>query len=61
MSNLDFIDPLPWTREAKAKLKNIPFFVRPQARQRIEELARAADLEQVTAEIVEQARLEFGQ
>jgi hypothetical protein len=61
MNDLDFIDSLPWTQEAKAKLKNIPFFVRPQARQRIEELARAADLEQVTAEIVEQARLEFGQ
>ncbi len=50
-----------WTPEAEAKLKNIPFFVRSQARQRIEQLARVAGLDVVTAEIVEQARLEFGQ
>ncbi len=52
---------LRWTSEAKAKLKNIPFFARSQARQRIEHLAREAELEVVTAELVEQARLEFGQ
>ena len=50
-----------WTAEAQNKLKNIPFFVRTQARQRIEELARAAGSEEVTVEMVEQARLEFGQ
>jgi hypothetical protein len=54
-------DDLKWTPEAKAKLKNIPFFVRSQARQRIEHLAREADLDTVTAELVEQARNEFGQ
>ncbi|MGC8711651.1 MAG: PCP reductase family protein [Leptodesmis sp.] len=52
---------LKWTPEAKAKFKNIPFFARTQARERIEHLAREADLDTVTAEIVEQARLEFGQ
>ncbi|HEY9616097.1 MAG TPA: PCP reductase family protein [Microcoleaceae cyanobacterium] len=52
---------LKWTPEAKAKFKNIPFFVRTQARQRIEHLAREADLDTVTVEIVEQARVEFGQ
>ncbi|OKH26689.1 protochlorophyllide oxidoreductase [Hydrococcus rivularis NIES-593] len=61
MSEYDVSDTLPWTTEAKAKLKNIPFFVRTQARQRIEELARAANLDKVTVEIVEQARTEFGQ
>jgi hypothetical protein len=61
MGNFDVIDPLPWTPEAQVKFKNIPFFVRSQARQRIEELARSADLETVTAEIVERARLELGQ
>jgi hypothetical protein len=59
--NSQFTDELQWTPEAKAKLKNIPYFVRTQARQRIEQLAREADLEMVTPEIVEQARLEFGQ
>lgn len=54
-------DALKWTPEAKAKFKNIPFFVRTQARERIEHLAREADLDTVTAELVEQARSEFGQ
>ena len=60
MSNSD-LDGLKWTPEAKAKLKNIPFFVRTQARERIEHLAREADLDIVTADLVERARLEFGQ
>jgi len=50
-----------WTPEAAAKLKNVPFFVRPQARQRIETVARQQDLDYITADIVEQVRLEFGQ
>ena len=61
MSNYDFTEELEWTSEAKAKLKKIPYFVRSQARQRIEEMARDRELEEVTAEIVEQARLELGQ
>ncbi|QDZ40610.1 protochlorophyllide oxidoreductase [Euhalothece natronophila Z-M001] len=55
-----FSSSLQWTSEAKAKLKNIPFFVRSQARQRIEEMARASDAEVVTAEMVEEARKQFG-
>lgn len=54
-------DDLSWTTEAQLKLRKIPYFVRPQARQKIENLARAAQLEEVTAEIVDQARLELGQ
>ena len=61
MKELNFTDDLAWTIEAQVKLKKIPFFVRPQARQRIEELTRAANLEEVTADIVEKARSEFGQ
>lgn len=61
MRDSDLTDALEWTPEAKAKLKNIPFFVRTQARQRIEQLARAAGQEIVTVEMVEQARVEFGQ
>ena len=39
----------------------INLLVRSQARQRIEAIAREADSEEVTVEMVEQARLEFGQ
>ncbi|MFB6275923.1 MAG: PCP reductase family protein [Halothece sp.] len=55
-----FLSSLKWTPQAQAKLKNIPFFARPQARQRIEEMARSAESDLVTEEIVEQARQEFG-
>ena len=61
MRNFNLTDDLYWTPQAQAKLKMIPFFARPQARQKVEQLARAAKLEEVTAEIVEQARIEFGQ
>ncbi len=61
MGNFSLNDTPRWTPEAQTKLKNIPFFVRIQARQRIEQLAREANLEEVTVEMVEQARLEFGQ
>ncbi|RMF23014.1 MAG: protochlorophyllide oxidoreductase [Cyanobacteria bacterium J083] len=61
MLDNNYIAGLPWTRSAIAKLKNVPFFVRPQARQRIEELARAAHKEKVTLAIVEEARIKFGQ
>jgi hypothetical protein len=52
---------LKWTPEAKEKLRNIPFFVRIQARWRIEQLARHVDSDLITVELVEQARLESGQ
>jgi Proto-chlorophyllide reductase 57 kD subunit len=61
MGDSNFTDALRWTDEAKAKLKNIPFFVRAQAKARIEQLARQAEQDVVTAEFVEQARVEFGQ
>ena len=61
MRNFNLTDDLYWTPQAQAKLKMIPFFARPQARQKIEEMARAAELDEVTAEMVERARLEFGQ
>jgi hypothetical protein len=56
-----FPDSLTWTAAAKAKLKNIPYFVRTQARQRIEQIANEQNTDTVTVEIVEQARQEFGQ
>jgi hypothetical protein len=61
MRESDLTDALCWTASAESKLKNIPYFARTQARRRIEALAREAKLEVVTSELVEQARLEFGQ
>ncbi|MFQ4141655.1 PCP reductase family protein [Chlorogloeopsis sp. ULAP02] len=61
MDDSDFPDALKWTVEARAKLKQIPFFVRAQAKARIEQLARQAEQEIITAELDERARLEFGQ
>ncbi len=57
----DFEEARPWTAAAQAKFRNIPYFVRPQARQRIEQLARTQECDKITAELVEQARREFGQ
>lgn len=50
-----------WTAEARAKLNSIPFFVRAQARTRVEAVARTQNLAVITAELVEAVRLEFGQ
>jgi len=61
MTEFNFNDSPRWTPDAKIKLKNIPYFVRTQARQRVEQLTREANLDEVTVEMVEQARLEFGQ
>ena len=60
MSDADY-EGLTWTAEAKIKYKNIPYFVRAQARQRIEQLAQASGSDTITVEIVEKARVEFGQ
>ncbi|MGK7892657.1 MAG: PCP reductase family protein [Xenococcus sp. (in: cyanobacteria)] len=60
-NQFSLINNLFWTQDAQIKLNKIPFFVRIQARQRIEELAHLAQLEEVTVEIVEQARSEFSQ
>jgi Spy/CpxP family protein refolding chaperone len=61
MTTNDWTDELKWTPEAKQKFKNIPFFARNQARQKIEELVRSNEVKIVTAEIVDRARSEFGQ
>ena len=52
---------LEWTPEARAKLKNVPFFARSQAKSRSEALAREQWSEVVTVDLIEQARVEFGQ
>ncbi len=49
-----------WTAEAEACLKEIPFFVRPAARKKIEKFAQEAGIHQITVEVYHQAKQKFG-
>lgn len=49
-----------WSTEAEALLKEIPFFVRPAARKKIEKFARERDLTEITAAIYQEAKQQFG-
>ncbi len=50
-----------WTAEAEAMLKEIPFFVRPAARKKIERFAREKELSEITGTVYQQAKQQFGQ
>ncbi len=50
---------IAWTAEAEAKLKEIPFFVRPMARKKIEQLTKDSGQTLITVEIYEQAKQKF--
>jgi len=50
-----------WNPEAEAKLKEIPFFVRPAVRKRIESLAREAGRDPIDLAFYEEAKAQFGQ
>jgi hypothetical protein len=49
-----------WTTEAEAKLKEIPFFVRPAARKKIEKLAEEMGASEINIDIYLQAKSKFG-
>ncbi|MEM6445413.1 MAG: PCP reductase family protein [Cyanobacteria bacterium P01_D01_bin.123] len=51
---------MQWTAEAEKRLKEIPFFVRPAARKKIEKLATEAGATEITEAIYEQAKAKFG-
>lgn len=50
-----------WSAEAEARLKEVPFFVRPVVRRRIESLAAEAGLSEIDTGFYEQAKAQFGQ
>ncbi|PZV13032.1 MAG: protochlorophyllide oxidoreductase [Leptolyngbya sp.] len=54
-------DAIQWTSEAEARLKEIPFFVRPAARKKIEKFASERDITEITVEVYEQAKQKFGE
>lgn len=51
---------IEWTAEAEACLKEIPFFVRPAARKKIEKFAQNQGIQKITAEVYAQAKAQFG-
>jgi hypothetical protein len=52
-------DSVHWTAEAEARLKEIPFFVRPAARKKIEKFAKDAGVTEITEAVYEQAKQKF--
>lgn len=53
--------PVNWTSQAESRLKEVPFFVRPIVRKRIESLAAEAGRAEVDEAFYEQAKAQFGQ
>ncbi len=52
-------DEFGWSPEAKQRLENIPFFIRPMAKKEIERMAREQGRTEVTVEVMEQAKTSF--
>jgi hypothetical protein len=52
-------DNIAWTTEAEAKLKEIPFFVRPAARKKIEKFAQERGAIEINVDIYELAKAQF--
>jgi hypothetical protein len=50
-----------WSAAAETRLKEVPFFVRPVVRRRIESLAAEAGLDEVSESFYEQAKARFGE
>jgi hypothetical protein len=53
-------DAPTWTPEAQARLKEIPFFVRPAARKKIEKFAQENGVAEITEAVYEEAKKQFG-
>ncbi len=52
---------MEWTPEAEARLKEVPFFVRPAVRRRIESLAVEASLNSIDLDFYCAAKARFGE
>ncbi|MCP9848038.1 MULTISPECIES: PCP reductase family protein [unclassified Synechococcus] len=50
---------MDWTSDAEQKLKEVPFFVRPAVRRRIEALAQEAQLSTIDLTFYDEARARF--
>jgi hypothetical protein len=52
-------EQIKWTAEAEAKIKEIPFFVRPFARKKIENYAQENGIVVIDIQVYEQAKQLF--
>ena len=52
---------MDWQPEAEQQLKEVPFFVRPIVRKRIEKLAEEAGLSSVDTASYQQSKAKFGE
>ncbi len=52
---------MEWSAEAESKLKEVPFFVRPAVRKRIEALAGESGRSAIDLAFFEEAKARFGQ
>ena len=52
---------MTWNDDAEAQLKEVPFFVRPAVRKRIEAMAREAGLDTIDVGFYASAKAKFGQ
>jgi hypothetical protein len=52
---------MEWSVEAESKLKEVPFFVRPAVRKRIEALATDSGRNAIDLAFFEEAKARFGQ
>ena len=50
-----------WSADAEAKLKEVPFFVRPAVRKRIEAMAAESGCDSIDLAFYEDAKARFGQ
>lgn len=50
---------IKWTDESEEKIKEIPFFIRPFARKKIENYAQENSISLITLEVYEQAKKLF--
>ena len=55
------VQPMQWSSDAEQRLKEVPFFVRPVVRRRIESLAAEAGLAEVDRSFYEAAKARFGE
>jgi hypothetical protein len=52
---------MEWSAEAESKLKDVPFFVRPAVRKRIEKLASESGRSAIDLAFFDEAKARFGQ